>query len=49
VNAELKGTIVGDVLDGTIDYKSSTNGSPDCGAVQNCTSEQAFNGSRPPS
>ena len=48
VNAELKGTITGDVLDGTIDYKSATNGSPDCGAVQGCTSEQAFNGTRPP-
>jgi hypothetical protein len=49
VNGELKGSIVGDVLDGTIDYKSATNGSPDCGAIQDCQSEQAFNGTRPPS
>lgn len=49
VNAEVKATLNGDVLGGTIDYHASTNGSPDCGALEGCTSEQDFNGTRPPS
>ena len=48
VNAEIDGQIGGDLLEGTIDYKTATNGSPDCGALQGCASEQAFNGTRPP-
>ena len=49
VNADVNATLSGDVLGGTIDYQTSTNGSPDCGSLEGCTSEQAFNGTRPPS
>ena len=48
VNAEVHAAISGDLLSGTIDYKAATNGSPDCGSIQDCTSSQAFNGTRPP-
>jgi hypothetical protein len=48
VNANAVATLSGDTLAGTIDYTTSTNGSPDCGAIEACVSTQAFNGTRPP-
>jgi hypothetical protein len=30
------------------DYTLAINGSPDCGALEDCVSTQAFNGTRPP-
>jgi len=48
VNAHAVATLSGDTLAGTIGYTPSTNGSPDCGAIEGCVSTQAFNGTRPP-
>jgi hypothetical protein len=48
VNAELTGSIAGDFVSGNIAYSTATNGSPDCGALMGCHSDQSFNGSRPP-
>jgi hypothetical protein len=48
VNATAYATLAGDTLTGTIEYTPATNGSPDCGALEGCVSEQAFNGTRPP-
>jgi len=48
VNSEIDAVLRGDVLEGDILYHASTNGSPDCGALENCTSRQEFNGTRPP-
>lgn len=49
VNATMNGDLDGDYLSGTIDYRASTNGSPDCGTLENCLTRQMFNGTRPPS
>jgi hypothetical protein len=49
VNAVLSATVDGDLLQGAIEYRPSTNGSPDCGALDDCSTSQRFNGSRPPS
>ena len=48
MNATIHGTLVGDVLQGSITYAPATNGSPDCGILTSCTSSQDFNGTRPP-
>ncbi len=48
VTARAVATLTGDTLEGTIDYTTATNGSPDCGAIEGCVSTQAFNGTRPP-
>jgi hypothetical protein len=48
VVAHAHATLTGDVLAGTIDYTTATNGSPDCGALEGCVSSQDFNGTRPP-
>ncbi|MCC6996426.1 MAG: hypothetical protein IT370_17580 [Deltaproteobacteria bacterium] len=42
------GTVVGDAIQGTLDYTTATNGSPDCGTLENCHTIQRFSGSRPP-
>jgi hypothetical protein len=38
----------GDVLEGEIRYETVTDGTPDCGELEGCSSVQAFNGTRPP-
>jgi hypothetical protein len=48
INAEISAQLDGDVLTGAIDYRSATNGNPDCGAIEGCVSRQDFNGTRPP-
>ncbi len=42
------GSVVGDTIQGTLDYTTATNGSPDCGSLENCHTIQRFSGSRPP-
>jgi len=49
INAVVDAALDGDVLEGRIEYRASTNGSPDCGALEDCSSVQEFNGTRPPS
>jgi hypothetical protein len=44
----LTGMLNGDVLTGTLDITTATNGSPDCGGRQDCHSLETFNGTRPP-
>ena len=48
INANVEGTLQGDFLDGQIEYRPSTNGSPACGVLNDCASIQSFNGTRPP-
>ena len=48
VNGLLRADIDGDILQGSITYTTATNHAPDCGALENCESVQAFNGTRPP-
>lgn len=48
VVATLRGELHGDVLTGSIDYTTATNGSPDCGSLQGCHTRQDLNGTRPP-
>jgi hypothetical protein len=48
INAEANANVAGDVMTGTIRYTAATNGSPECGTIENCVSVQEFNGSRPP-
>jgi hypothetical protein len=48
VNGDVVGKLTGDALQGTIVYTTTTNKSPDCGAVEGCHSTQAFSGNRPP-
>ena len=45
----LSGELNGDILTGTLDITTVTNGSPDCGNKEDCHSLETFNGSRPPS
>lgn len=49
INSVIDAELSGDALTGRIDYRSATNGSPDCGALEGCLSFQEFNGTRPPS
>jgi hypothetical protein len=44
----LTGTLAGDILTGTLDITTVTNGSADCGAIAGCHSLETFNGSRAP-
>jgi hypothetical protein len=44
----LTGMLNGDVLTGTLDITTATNGSADCGGRQDCHSLESFNGTRPP-
>jgi hypothetical protein len=48
LNAEIKGSISGDLISGTITYAPATTNDPACASIQ-CTSTQTFNGTRPPS
>lgn len=48
VNGEVLATLNDDALEGTISYRPQTNGSPDCGDLNDCASVQQFNGTRPP-
>ena len=47
-NAEITGSIDGDVITGRIDYRAADNGNPDCSQVAGCVSYQDYNGTRPP-
>ncbi len=48
VNGEVTATVDGDLIEGSIEYRPSTNGSPDCGVLETCVTAQQFNGTRPP-
>ncbi|HTR51629.1 MAG TPA: hypothetical protein VMJ10_13030 [Kofleriaceae bacterium] len=48
VDGEIKATLSGDSLAGTIDYTTQTNSNTDCTTITGCLSTQDFNGSRPP-
>jgi hypothetical protein len=48
INGEVSATLDGDLIEGSIDYRPSTNGSPDCGVLETCVTAQQFNGTRPP-
>lgn len=48
ITADVAATLQGDFLDGQIEYRPSTNGSPACGVLNDCASIQSFNGTRPP-
>lgn len=48
INAEIRAVVSGNMLTGQIDYKSATNGNPDCSAIQNCDSFQDLSGTRSP-
>jgi hypothetical protein len=48
INANVDATLQGDFLDGQIEYRPTTNGSPACGVLNDCASIQSFNGTRPP-
>jgi hypothetical protein len=47
-NMVMTGTLTGDALQGVLEYTPQTNGSPDCGVLNECTSLQEFSGARPP-
>jgi hypothetical protein len=47
-NSNLSATLNGDVLTGSIEYTTATNGNSDCATIAGCVSSQAFNGTRPP-
>ena len=47
---DMRGTIDGDLLEGTLTWRPVTNGHADCGALDTCEGNvQNFNGTRPPS
>jgi hypothetical protein len=48
LNAEIQGSISGDLISGTIKYAPATSNDPACASLQ-CSSTQNFNGTRPPS
>jgi hypothetical protein len=47
INAEITGSIAADFISGDVKYTTKTNGSPDCGSLEGCQSDQAFTGARP--
>jgi hypothetical protein len=47
-DVEMDATLTGEVLDGTLVYRSRTNGASGCGVLNNCTSRQALRGARIP-
>lgn len=47
-NSEISGTLNGDSLVGSIDYRAADNGNSDCTQVHGCLSYQDYNGTRPP-
>jgi hypothetical protein len=46
INATIRAVVSGNMLTGQIDYKSATNGNPDCSAIANCDSFQDLDGTR---
>jgi hypothetical protein len=48
LNAEIEGSISGDLISGRIKYAPATSNDPACASLQ-CSSTQNFNGTRPPS
>jgi hypothetical protein len=48
VNGVVSAEVVGDTIAGQIQYRPSTNGSPDCGALEQCSNRQDVSGARPP-
>jgi hypothetical protein len=48
LNVTFDGALSGDALQGTLTYAPKTNGSPDCGVLEQCQALQDFAGSRPP-
>jgi hypothetical protein len=48
VNAFVDGSIDGDAIQGSIEYIPQTNGSPDCGVLNDCKTIASFSGVRPP-
>ncbi len=48
INGEVSAALDGDLIEGSIEYRPSTNGSPDCGVLETCVTAQQFNGTRPP-
>ena len=48
IKSEVRGSLSGDVITGVIEYTPVTNESPACEQLEACVSEQAFNGTRPP-
>ncbi|MGE0789854.1 MAG: hypothetical protein AB7S26_29545 [Sandaracinaceae bacterium] len=49
ITIDLTASLDGDALAGELAYRPVTNHHPDCGALEDCTSLQTFNGTRPPS
>lgn len=47
-NSKIHGTLDGDVLRGTIEYRAAGNGNSDCAQLAGCISVQDYNGTRPP-
>lgn len=47
-NSVIDARASGDALEGRIEYRAVTNGSPDCASLEGCVSFQEFNGTRPP-
>lgn len=48
VTGTVSARVSGDFIEGTITYQPSTNDSPDCTGIAGCSTQQSFNGSRPP-
>jgi hypothetical protein len=46
INAGIHAVVSGNMLTGQIDYKSATNGNPDCSTIANCDSFQDLSGTR---
>jgi hypothetical protein len=48
LNGEIRGTLSGDALMGTIQYTGQGNGASACAGITGCVSSQDFSGTRPP-
>jgi hypothetical protein len=48
INGTASAQVDGDTIAGQIVYRASTNGSPDCGVLLDCTNAQELSGARPP-
>lgn len=46
LNAGIRAVVSGNMFTGQIDYKSATNGNPDCSSITNCDSFQDLSGTR---
>lgn len=49
INTDIRATLSGDTLVGTITLTPSTNHDPSCGVLETCHNTINFNGTRPPS